>query len=650
MAAFGGMRQRNVKPAGNERTKSVDELDPYVKVTMDPFGLKKKTKEVQDAGHDADWTEKHDHALRFVFPQFAEDPEVEPTLKVEIFDEDVGRDEYLGQALVPLWALIDVDRYRVKIADELAVVEGKKRAKFLRKAEDERALFLIESNQGRLQTTVAKKTRQSLMRRMSAPDVPKEDFSEPAQPATPVPTESTELADSPTTAAEEESITAPHNIANGMVKKLMILDPKGDAHKGYIELMITWTPANTMPSPTPPPEAVAGNGLPSSLPPLNARPEGGLPPQPPTGPASGSPAPRSSPRATGGALTAAPAQSNGSKYPLAGGVLVVTILRGRGMETLDAASFIDMETDKTLIWYSSIAFVLYMVLGCLFYHFVEENCDEIEGSDGGTIQANCVSWTVIDALYFTVMTFTTVGYGDIGPSSPSSRVFTAVFALVGVSLIGSALGIIAGYVMEILEMRMSQAMDTAKKEGRNPDQEKANLMEQRTKERKKGVYMNFVYMMLVICAGTVMFVWHEEVTFVDAFYGAVITSCSIGYGDVSFSGQLGRGLATLYMMTAVLTMSNFVGGISGYIIDMKQQELIQKALKKNLRVSDIIEMDEDDDGEVDRLEFLAKMLVRLRKCEKSDVDEILQQFDVLDIDNSGTLTYADILKGEEAGF
>ena len=157
--------------------------------------------------------------------------------------------------------------------------------------------------------------------------------------------------------------------------------------------------------------------------------------------------------------------------------------------------------------------------------------------------------------------------------------------------------------MEILEMRMYQAVDTAKKEGRNPDQEKASLMEQRMKERKKGVYLNFFYMMLFICAGTGMSVWHEEVTFVDAFYGAVITSCSIGYGDVSFHGQLGRGLATLYMMTAVLTMSNFVGGISAYIINMKQQELIQKALKKSLRVSDIIEMDEDEDSEVDRLEF-----------------------------------------------
>ena len=36
-------------------------------------------------------------------------------------------------------------------------------------------------------------------------------------------------------------------------------------------------------------------------------------------------------------------------------------------------------------------------------------------------------------------------------------------------------------------------------------------------------------------------------------------------------------------------------------------------------------MDQDGDGSVDRGEFLQKMLVRLGKCEMSDIDEILSQ-------------------------
>ena len=99
------------------------------------------------------------------------------------------------------------------------------------------------------------------------------------------------------------------------------------------------------------------------------------------------------------------------------------------------------------------------------------------------------------------------------------------------------------------------------------------------------------------------------------------------------------------MMISVLTTSNFVAGISGYIVDAKQQQLIQRSLNRKLRISDILEMDEDSDGEVDKLEFLTKMLVRLRKCEQDDIDEILQRFDDLDIDGSGALDMKDILLG-----
>ena len=51
------------------------------------------------------------------------------------------------------------------------------------------------------------------------------------------------------------------------------------------------------------------------------------------------------------------------------------------------------------------------------------------------------------------------------------------------------------------------------------------------------------------------------------------------------------------------------------------------------------------DGEVRRMEFLTKMLVRLGRAEQQDIDEILAQFDVLDEDRSGTLDMNDIVEG-----
>jgi voltage-gated potassium channel Kch len=57
-------------------------------------------------------------------------------------------------------------------------------------------------------------------------------------------------------------------------------------------------------------------------------------------------------------------------------------------------------------------------------------------------------WTVLDAFYFGMVTITTVGYGDMGPVTVSGRIFTSFFVLGGVGIIGVALGIVGGYVIE----------------------------------------------------------------------------------------------------------------------------------------------------------------------------------------------------------
>jgi len=50
----------------------------------------------------------------------------------------------------------------------------------------------------------------------------------------------------------------------------------------------------------------------------------------------------------------------------------------------------------------------------------------------GTIfYAGVEGWTVIDALYFSVMTLATVGYGDLAPSTDLSKIFTVMYVIVG---------------------------------------------------------------------------------------------------------------------------------------------------------------------------------------------------------------------------
>lgn len=61
-----------------------------------------------------------------------------------------------------------------------------------------------------------------------------------------------------------------------------------------------------------------------------------------------------------------------------------------------------------------------LLIGTLFYRLVEK-------------------WSWVDSLYFTVVTLTTVGYGDLAPTGDMSKLFTLVLIVCGVGLIVSFL-------------------------------------------------------------------------------------------------------------------------------------------------------------------------------------------------------------------
>ena len=59
----------------------------------------------------------------------------------------------------------------------------------------------------------------------------------------------------------------------------------------------------------------------------------------------------------------------------------------------------------------------------------------------GTITFHTLEdWSWIESFYFTVVTLTTVGYGDLAPTTEASRLFAAAFILLGVGTVAGAIG------------------------------------------------------------------------------------------------------------------------------------------------------------------------------------------------------------------
>jgi voltage-gated potassium channel len=63
-------------------------------------------------------------------------------------------------------------------------------------------------------------------------------------------------------------------------------------------------------------------------------------------------------------------------------------------------------------------------------------------------------WTLIQALSFSVVTLTTVGYGDLTPTSDYSRIFTIIYIFLG-------LGVFVAFVTSIAHHYTRQKIDVA---------------------------------------------------------------------------------------------------------------------------------------------------------------------------------------------
>ena len=88
-------------------------------------------------------------------------------------------------------------------------------------------------------------------------------------------------------------------------------------------------------------------------------------------------------------------------------------------------------------------------------------------------------WSVIDAIYFCVVTLATVGYGDLHPTTDVGKVFTVGYILAGI-------GIIAAFITELAKHRRSVGREIAEADSMMPAAAARSVVEASSPEAGRG--------------------------------------------------------------------------------------------------------------------------------------------------------------------
>ena len=263
-----------------------------------------------------------------------------------------------------------------------------------------------------------------------------------------------------------------------------------------------------------------------------------------------------------------------------------------------------LQTESTMSKLSGYIVLIYVACGVAFFAF----------SEG-------VEWT--DALYLSTVTMTTVGYGDLAPTTDASKAFAIGYILLGLSLVATCIGVIIG--------GLQGTMDAAASTG--------------VSKRHKYLYQalrSAATVVVLLAIGATFMAFAEDWPMLDALYWAVVTASSVGYGDLVPTSAGSRLFVSVYVLIAcgglAVSMSNFGSIIMAMEADHKAKQFVQRGVTEAM----IREMDSDGSGGISRAEFLEYMLVAMGKLEQEDLDQVNFMFAQLDADGSGELDVEDV--------
>jgi potassium channel subfamily K len=277
----------------------------------------------------------------------------------------------------------------------------------------------------------------------------------------------------------------------------------------------------------------------------------------------------------------------------------------------------DVTNDKKLRRKAALVTIAYFTTGALFYRYVE-------------------GWSIVEGVYFSIVCITTVGYGDLLPSTDGSKMFTMIYVTIGTMSILTILTYLIGGMMEKQSVR-KRMLDGKSLEVNNITRSTLGTM--------AVMARTSVFVLLFIFLGMVVFHLEDvKLRPLDALYMSVITINSVGFGDFSPQTKMGRFFAIFWIIGGTTSVAYLSGTLAETYLNSQQQKLHEALVENYVDEKMLLAADSDCDGKVNEFEYVVHMLTKMKKVDAALVTMLRERFDELDISGDGNLTATDFIK------
>ncbi|OVA16641.1 Two pore domain potassium channel [Macleaya cordata] len=239
---------------------------------------------------------------------------------------------------------------------------------------------------------------------------------------------------------------------------------------------------------------------------------------------------------------------------------------------------------NSIIRQAFLLLILYLFLGVTIYSFNQDNFSGIE------------THPVVDALYFCIVTMCTIGYGDIAPLTPATKVFACVFVLVGFGFVDILLSGVVNYVLDLQENMILTNLHVGGADGGFSAKNYIFDVEKGRMRIRMKVGLALGVVILCIGMGAMILYFVENLDLVDSIYLSVMSVTTVGYGDRAFKTLQGRLFASVWLLLSTLAVARAFLYLAEARIDKRHRRITKWVLHREITVEDLLAADINNNG------------------------------------------------------